>query len=132
MTMSVESAKAFLEKLKADESFCKQVAEIDSTEDFFYFVNVSGFDFSEEEWGETVGNPEGDELSDSDLSNAAGGWSTAHMCQTNVGAELPGPGGCVTFICSNAGHCHNPITDGVRCRSLNHCTVGPCHTLALC
>ena len=66
--MSIESAKAFLEKIKADAAFRKQVGEISSQEDRMAFVEKAGFAFTKEELDEVTGA-----LSDEDLDAVAGG-----------------------------------------------------------
>ena len=66
--MSIESAKAFLEKIKADEAFRKQVGEIASQEERMAFIEKAGFAFTKEELDEVTGA-----LSDEDLDSVAGG-----------------------------------------------------------
>ena len=68
--MTVESAKAFLEKAKADEAFRKAVGEIATKEERMEFMNKAGFDFTKEELEETRS-----ELSDAMLNEVAGGQS---------------------------------------------------------
>jgi predicted ribosomally synthesized peptide with nif11-like leader len=47
--MSIESAKAFLERLQNDEDFRKAVGEIATAEERMEFVKGAGFDFTKEE-----------------------------------------------------------------------------------
>ncbi len=47
--MSIESAKAFLERMKTDEDFRKEVGEIATAEERMAFVTAAGFDFTKEE-----------------------------------------------------------------------------------
>ncbi len=48
--MSVESAKAFLERVKIDEGLKKNLEAVDSEEEFFTMVSHARFDFSCGEW----------------------------------------------------------------------------------
>ena len=66
--MSVDSAKAFLERVRNDEDFRKSVGEIVTAEERMEFVKGAGFDFTKEEFKSVQ-----DELSDDDLGNVAGG-----------------------------------------------------------
>ncbi len=68
--MSIESAKAFIEKMKTDEDFRKEVGEKSSPEERVKFVEESGFDFSKEEL-ETVRAKL--QLTDEDLETLSGG-----------------------------------------------------------
>lgn len=65
--MSVESAKAFIEKMKTDEGFAKKIKECSDNEARMAFAKESGFNFTVEEI-----KLEG-ELSDDDLDAVAGG-----------------------------------------------------------
>jgi predicted ribosomally synthesized peptide with nif11-like leader len=65
--MSIESAKAFLERVKNDEDFRKSVGEIATSEERMEYVKRAGFDFTKDE----ITNLK-DELSDDDLENVAG------------------------------------------------------------
>ena len=66
--MSIEDAKAFLEKIKNDEDFRKSAGEIATAEERVEFVKGAGFDFTKEEI-----NSLKDELGDGDLDRVAGG-----------------------------------------------------------
>ena len=44
--MSIESGKAFLERVKNDEDFRKEMGEKTSVEERLEFVKVNGFEFS--------------------------------------------------------------------------------------
>ncbi len=68
--MSIESAKAFVERMKTDEDFRKEVSEKSSPEERIKFVKESGFDFTKEEL-ETV--REKLQLTDEDLETFSGG-----------------------------------------------------------
>ncbi len=65
--MSVESAKAFVAKMKTDEDFSKQVKECNTSDERIAFVNQAGFDFTAEEMKEVSGD-----LSDDELDSVAG------------------------------------------------------------
>ena len=66
--MSMESANAFIERLKTDEAFGIQVAEYADKEALVQFAITNGFDFTAKEL-ETAKS----ELSDNDIENLAGG-----------------------------------------------------------
>ena len=65
--MSVESAKAFIKKVKNDEDFSKKVKECKDAEGRMALVKEAGFDFTAAEIKEVGG-----ELSDSELDVVAG------------------------------------------------------------
>jgi predicted ribosomally synthesized peptide with nif11-like leader len=46
--MSIESAKAFLERVENDEDFRKSVGELGTAEERMEFVKKAGFDFTKE------------------------------------------------------------------------------------
>ena len=73
--MSIESAKAFLERIKNDEDFKKSVEEIVTTEERMEFVKGAGFDFTKEEI-----NSIKVELSDEDLDMVAAGSGWKEVC----------------------------------------------------
>lgn len=75
--MSVESAKAYVERMKTDEEFNKKVKECKDSEARMAFVKEAGFDFTSEEIKELGG-----ELSDSDLDAVAGAGSC--WCKTLI------------------------------------------------
>lgn len=66
--MSVESARAFVERLDTDEEFAKKVAICKSKEERITLAKNEGYDFSVEEVKEALS-----QLSDDDLENVAGG-----------------------------------------------------------
>ena len=70
--MSIENAKAFLERMKNDEEFRNSVGEIATAEERMEYVKGAGFDFTKEEIKSVQ-----DELSDDELENISGG-SWAH------------------------------------------------------
>ena len=66
--MSIESAKAFLERVKNDEDFRKELEAQASAEERIKFVKAQGFDFTKEEI-----DSQKEELSDEELEAVAGG-----------------------------------------------------------
>ena len=66
--MSIESAKAFLERVQNDEDFRNSVGELGTAEERMEYVKKAGFDFTMEEMATLK-----DELSDNELSELAGG-----------------------------------------------------------
>ena len=66
--MSIESAKAFLERIKNDEDFAKIVGELGTTEQRMEFAKKAGFDFTMEEIAMLD-----DDISDDELNAVAGG-----------------------------------------------------------
>lgn len=79
--MSIESAKAFLEKWKTDEDFAKQVNECKDAASRKAFVNAAGFDFTKAEIDEATS-----QLSDEQLDSVAGGCGV-DMCE--CGYDFP-------------------------------------------
>ena len=66
--MSIESAKAFIERLKTDEEFRERVKDAADKETRIALVNAEGFDFSEEDIKAVKS-----ELSDDELQAISGG-----------------------------------------------------------
>ncbi len=73
--MSIESAKAFMEKVATDEDFRKEVGEIATTGERVAYVKAAGFDFTMEEFERVSSNRE---LSVEELDPVAGGG--CHVC----------------------------------------------------
>ncbi|MEL1134039.1 Nif11-like leader peptide family natural product precursor [Desulfitobacterium sp. THU1] len=73
--MSIESAKAFMEKMKTDQDFAKKVMAAKDAEERRVLVKEEGFDFSAEELKDL-----GDEMSDSELDAVAGGGCLLDSC----------------------------------------------------
>lgn len=71
--MSIESAKAFIERLKTDEEFSAKVRECQNPEARRAFVMKAGFDFTAEE----IKNVGETQLSDGELDEVAGGREDA-------------------------------------------------------
>ncbi len=66
--MSIESAKAFIERVKNDEDFRKELEGPASAEERMKIAKARGFDFTKDEIGELTDN-----LTDDDLEKIAGG-----------------------------------------------------------
>ncbi len=66
--MSIESAKAFVERMNTDDDFRKELDEKSSGEDRMQFVKANGFDFSKEEFEQVKS-----ELSEGELEKVPGG-----------------------------------------------------------
>ena len=66
--MSIESAKAFIERMKTDEEFNNRVSTAKDKEARMALVKAEGFDFTKEEIGSLI-----DELDDEQLDAVAGG-----------------------------------------------------------
>jgi len=81
--MSIESAKSFIERMKADEDFAKQVRKCKDPETRMRFVKTAGFDFSEDEVKEVSCA-----LSDEEMEIVVGGF-IAGFC--SGGVELMPP-----------------------------------------
>lgn len=80
--MSVESAKAFIEKVKSDEEFAKKVMECKDADGRLALSKDAGFDFTTEEITEV-----GSELDDGELDAVAGAGScrcTSWLHEGNV------------------------------------------------
>ncbi len=60
--MSIESAKAFIERMKTDEEFNKTVGEIATAEERMEYVKKAGFGFTKEELEEVSAVLTEDEL----------------------------------------------------------------------
>lgn len=78
--MSVESAKAFIEKVKNDEDFRKKLSEFKDGKERMKYAKTEGFDFTPEEVAK-VKEEQG--LTDDELDAVAGGCG--HACLEQVG-----------------------------------------------
>lgn len=67
--MSIESAKAFIERLKADESFARKVGECKGESARMTMAKSEGFDFTVQEIRDLQA-----ELSEEDLEKISGGF----------------------------------------------------------
>ncbi len=71
--MSIESAKAFMERVVNDKDFRKEVGEIATAEERMAFVTAAGFDFTKDELKNVQ---EKMQLTDDELGSVAGGdWT---------------------------------------------------------
>lgn len=67
--MSIESAKAFTERMKTDNDFAKKVKACKDADTFRSLVRDAGFDFNKDEIRELEG-----ELNDAELEMVCGGY----------------------------------------------------------
>ena len=67
--MGIESAKAYLERMRNDEEFRKKVLVCTDAKSRMALVNAEGFDFTEEDIKVVTAA-----LGDKELASAAGGW----------------------------------------------------------
>ena len=72
--MSIESAKAFIERMKVDEGFAKRINECKDSESRMVFAKAEGFDFTIEQIKKVSC-----ELSNEEMELVAGG-GTAKCC----------------------------------------------------
>jgi predicted ribosomally synthesized peptide with nif11-like leader len=77
-TMSVEQAKAFIEKLGSDENLLNQVYSAGNDDARMQLAKAAGFDFSADEFNSVIDQLGGEELSEDELDRVAGGL-TAHI-----------------------------------------------------
>lgn len=73
--MSIESAKAFLERVQNDEDFRKELGDLPSAEERMKFAEAQGFGFTKAEIDSLK-----DELSESELDAVAGGGWSKYLC----------------------------------------------------
>ena len=73
--MSKESVKAFIERMKTDEEFAKQVSERKDIEARMAFTIEQGYDFTGEEFREAAAH-----LTEDDLQQIVGGLSSGDVC----------------------------------------------------
>jgi predicted ribosomally synthesized peptide with nif11-like leader len=69
--MSIESAKACMERIKTDEDFAKKVMECKDQEARMAVVRAAGYDFTTEEVRPLLG-----EIQEIELESVAGGGAT--------------------------------------------------------
>ena len=77
--MSIENAKAFLEKVKNDEELLKKLSDSQSGEDRLNIAKAEGFVFTKEEMFSVTS-----ELSDDDLGTVSGGGLHGGPCGLGV------------------------------------------------
>lgn len=68
--MSLDAAKAFIEKMSTDEEFRNRMHALDNRDERLRLIHAEGYDCTEEEIGRV-----GTELTESDLDVLAGGGS---------------------------------------------------------
>jgi len=73
--MSIESAKAFIERMKTDEEFAKKVTACKDSDARLALIKGDGYDFTPEEIAELRGK-----LSDDELDSVAGGHPDGRTC----------------------------------------------------
>ncbi len=78
--MSIESAKAFIERIKVDKEFATSVSEFGSKDERMVFVKENGFDFTADELNSLT-----KEITDEDLSKITGGRLAACRNNPSVG-----------------------------------------------
>jgi predicted ribosomally synthesized peptide with nif11-like leader len=78
--MGIESAKAFIEKVKSDEGFKSQLAELKDGQARLEFAKKSGFNFTADDIAK-VKEEQG--LTDEELDGVAGGCG--HGCLVGIG-----------------------------------------------
>lgn len=71
--MSIESAKAFIERMKSDQEFAAKITELQSIEEMMRLVASHGYDFTREELLSCSSD-----LSATDLEHVTGGGGS--MC----------------------------------------------------
>ena len=71
--MSVENAKAFLERLNSDENFRNQMASADNNEARLQIAKEAGLELSTEELSSIIDQLTSEELSEEELDTVAGG-----------------------------------------------------------
>ncbi|MEH1870145.1 Nif11-like leader peptide family natural product precursor [Nostoc sp.] len=74
--MSIESARAFYQKVSTDEAFANQLRNADSDEQRRATIQAAGYDFTPEEWASVVDQikqSNNQELSESQLEAVSGG-----------------------------------------------------------
>lgn len=81
--MSIESAKAFLNKIQEDDAFKKKISSLENKEERIDFIRKEGFDFTEEEFNQVR-----KELSPEALDEAAGGKGCGYTHESESGCKL--------------------------------------------
>lgn len=77
--MSIESAKAFIDRLKTDEDFRNRVTATKTVEDRKAMIEAEGFEFSTEDIEEGKNS-----LSEDDLAIVSGGGGSPIHCVKGV------------------------------------------------
>ena len=71
--MSIESAKAFIERMNTDAEFAKRALEQRGKEHIASFLKAEEYEFSEEDYKEAFKSTSGCDLGDDSLDKVAGG-----------------------------------------------------------
>ena len=73
--MTIESAKAFYQRITTDEAFNTKYENASSDEERQEIITSAGYDFTSEEWEATLAdlNSSEEELSDAELAEVSGG-----------------------------------------------------------
>ena len=73
--MSIESAKAFYQRITTDEAFNTEYENASSDEERQDIITSAGYDFTSEEWEAALAdsNSSEEELSDAELAEVSGG-----------------------------------------------------------
>jgi len=82
--MSMEQARAFLEKVKNDEDLQKRLSDAQDKESRWEIAKQEGFEFTLGELGEAS-----DELGEADLEGVGGGRRPPDECFTHRGTHAP-------------------------------------------
>jgi predicted ribosomally synthesized peptide with nif11-like leader len=77
--MSIDSAKAFIERMKTDEEFKNRVIQAETAEARKAIVEEEGFDFTKKEINSVTS-----QLSDEELDALAGGWTCWIGCVSEI------------------------------------------------
>lgn len=80
--MSVESAKAFIEKVKTDEDFKTKLGQLKDSQARTDFAKAAGFDFTADDIAK-VKEEQG--LTDEELDGVAGGCGGGSLCLPGLG-----------------------------------------------
>lgn len=80
--MSIESAKAFIEKVKTDEDFKKKLGELNDGQARLDYAKGLGFDFTADDIAK-VKEEQG--LTDEELDGVAGGCGGGSLCLEGIG-----------------------------------------------
>ncbi|HPL53222.1 MAG TPA: Nif11-like leader peptide family natural product precursor [Bacillota bacterium] len=81
--MGVESAKAFIAKIKSDEDFKSKLSQLENGQARLDFAKAAGFDFTADDIAKAK---EEQGLTDEELDGVAGGCG--HVCLIIPGADI--------------------------------------------
>jgi predicted ribosomally synthesized peptide with nif11-like leader len=94
---------AFIEKVNSDASLHGKVAGEPQMDVVVGIARENGFQFTGEEWVNTVKALYSGELSDEDLANIAGGSCDQGQLPINLGNLLPGANASYPFLIKKSG-----------------------------